>query len=626
MIKQPNELKKLTLSELNFLAEEIRTKIIEVTAKNGGHLAPNLGVVELTIGLLLALNLPEDKVIWDVGHQTYAYKILTGRAEQFATLRQYRGLSGFPKKSESPYDIFDTGHASNSLSVALGLALARDRLGGQENIVAVIGDGSLTGGMAYEALNQIGHLKPNLVVVLNDNEMSIDNNVGAISCYLNRLRLDPYYNHLRDGVENLIKNIPAIGEKMVSLSETAKTALKQFLVPRMIFEELGLKYIGPIDGHNISVVSKVISLACRLEGPILVHAVTKKGKGYEPAEKNPEKFHGTSAFNIKTGKPLKVAQQPTYGEVFGQTLVELAAKDKKIVAVCAAMTEGTGLEPFRRLFPDRFFDVGIAEQHAVSFAAGLALKGLKPVVAIYSTFLQRAYDQIVEDVCLQGLPVIFALDRAGLVGDDGPTHHGVFDLSYLTHIPGIVVMAPKDEPELQQLLVTAFYLDKPAAIRYPRGTGPGKPLLKQPEPLPVGQAEVLKSGRELALLAVGRQVRTALETAQYLESFGLTPTVVNMRFIKPVDTRLILSLLGSHSLIVTLEENVIIGGFGSLVSQFVAQHGGPRVLNFGLPDSFVTHGATEVLLKEIGLDSFSIGEKVLAFYNVQSKTGSSFST
>lgn len=624
-IKEPSDIKKLNLTELADLAAEIRAEIIAVTAKNGGHLAPSLGVVELTLGLLSVLNLPEDKIVWDVGHQCYAYKLLTGRANRFATLRQYHGLSGFPKKSESQYDIFDSGHASNSLSVALGLAIARDRLKGKENVVAVIGDGSLTGGMAYEALNQIGHLKPNLVIVLNDNEMSINNNVGAISCYLNRLRLDPYYNHLRDSVENLIKSIPAIGEKVVSLSETAKTALKQFLVPRMIFEELGIKYIGPIDGHNISIVSRVVNLACCLGGPILIHAITKKGKGYEPAEKSPEKFHGTSPFNIKTGQPLKVSSKPTYGEVFGQTLINLAKKDQKIVAVCAAMTEGTGLEAFSRRFPERFFDVGIAEQHAVTFAAGLALRGLKPVVAIYSTFLQRAYDQIIEDVCLQELPVVFALDRAGVVGDDGPTHHGVFDLSYLTHIPGLVVMAPKDEVELQQLLATAFKLQKPAAVRYPRGAGLGLPLLEQPQPLPVGKAEVLRSGKQVAILAIGRQVATALEVASNLSSYGLQPTVVNMRFIKPIDTKLILSLFSHHELIVTIEENVTIGGFGSLVSQFVANQDGPRVVNFGLPDSFLTHGATELLLKEVGLDTAAISEKILSLVYVQNKARSSFS-
>lgn len=624
-IKEPADIKRLSPTELADLAAEIRTEIVAVTAKNGGHLAPNLGVVELTIGLLSVLNLPEDKIVWDVGHQCYAYKLLTGRADRFATLRRHQGLSGFPKKSESQYDIFDSGHASNSLSVALGLAIARDKLGGKENVVAVIGDGSLTGGMAYEALNQIGHLKPNLVILLNDNEMSINNNVGAISCYLNRLRLDPYYNHLRDSVENLIKSIPSIGEKVVSLSETAKTALKQFLVPRMIFEELGIKYIGPIDGHNISVVSRVVNLACRLEGPILIHAVTKKGKGYEPAERSPEKFHGTSPFNIKTGQPLKVITKPTYGEVFGQTLINLAKKDKKIVAVCAAMTEGTGLEAFSRRFPERFFDVGIAEQHAVTFAAGLALRGLKPVIAIYSTFLQRAYDQIVEDVCLQELPVVFALDRAGVVGDDGPTHHGVFDLSYLTHIPNLVVMAPKDEVELQQMLVTAFKLQKPAAIRYPRGVGFGLTLLEQPQALPLGKAEVLRSGKQIAILAVGRQLHTALEVAANLNSYGLQPTVVNMRFIKPIDTKLILSLFSQHELIVTLEENVTIGGFGSLVSQFVANQGGPKVVNFGLPDSFLSHGATELLLKEIGLDSATISEKILSLVYVQNKARSSFS-
>ncbi len=471
-VNYPRDLKKLNNEELEQLAQEIREVVIQTVAKNGGHLAPNLGVVELTIGLHLALNCPQDKIIFDVGHQCYIHKILTGRKDIFSTLRQYGGLSGFPKKEESRYDCFDTGHASNSISAALGMVKARDIQDGDENVVAVIGDGSLTGGMAYEALNQAGHLKSRLLVVLNDNDMSIAKNVGAMSSYLNRIRLDPKYNRIKDEIEERIKHIPAVGQFMYNATEYIKDQFKTALIPRNIFEELGFKYVGPIDGHNIQEVKESINMGKQADEPILIHAYTKKGFGYKPAVEMADKFHGTSPFIINTGKAKKKSK-PTYTDVFGDTIVKLAIKNPKIVAITAAMVDGTGLSRFAGEFPERFFDVGIAEQHAVTFAAGLASRGLLPVVAIYSTFLQRAYDQIIQDICLQDLKVVFAIDRAGIVGEDGPTHHGAFDLSYLRAIPNLTIMAPKDENELQQMLYTATLNKGPVVIRYPRGAVQG---------------------------------------------------------------------------------------------------------------------------------------------------------
>ncbi len=612
-IDSPTDLKKLKPVELKQLAKEIRKEILAVIATNGGHLAPNLGVVELTIGLHRVLDCPNDKLIWDVGHQTYTHKLLTGRRQQFRTLRVFQGLSGFPKREESCYDVFDTGHASNSISVALGLALAPDR-DPEQAVVVVIGDGALTGGMSWEALNQAGHLKPDLVVILNDNEMSINGNVGALSCYLNRIRLDPAYNKLKQDFEEALRKIPAVGERMVHFGESFRNALKQYLVPGMLFEELGFKYIGPIDGHNIQAVESSVSGAIKIGGPIIVHILTKKGKGYLPAENSPDRFHGTGAFDIKTGSKLvNVNKTPTYTSIFGKTMIELAKQNPKILAITAAMTDGTGLRQFSQLFPDRFFDVGIAEQHAVTFAAGLALAGWQPVVAIYSTFLQRAYDQLIEDVCLQKLPVVFALDRGGLVGDDGPTHHGAFDLSYLSQMPHMTVMAPKDENELRAMLYTAVkeQFDGPVTIRYPRGCGVGVKLDKQPKLLKIGKAELLQEGKDVAILAVGRMVKVASQASDILRrKSSITSTVVNARFVKPIDHQLIKEIAKNHSLIVTLEENTTIGGFGAAVAQVISKIGGSRLLNFGLPDKFVAHGNIDQLFECLGLSASSIAEQI----------------
>jgi 1-deoxy-D-xylulose-5-phosphate synthase len=611
-IKGPADLRELSLEELKELAQEIRSEMVEVTSKNGGHLAPNLGVVELTIGLHLALDSPKDKIVWDVGHQAYVHKLITGRTDRFSTLRQHRGLSGFPKASESPHDCFDTGHASNSISIALGMAAARDSRGSDETILAVIGDGSMTGGIAYEALNHAGHLKSNLVVVLNDNEMSIDGNVGGLSCYLDRIRLDPTYNRLRDDIEQTLRRIPAVGAKMVSISETWRTTLKQFLVPGMLFEELGIKYVGPIDGHDIDAVRQAVLMAKNCQGPIIIHTITQKGRGYEPAERCPDRFHGTNPFDVETGQVrVKKNARPSYGRIFGESLAKLAVADRRIVAISAAMAQGTGLDIFARAHPERFYDVGIAEQHAVTFAAGLAKGGLKPVVAVYSTFLQRAYDQLIQDICLQGLPVVFILDRAGLVGDDGPTHHGSFDLSYLSAMPEMVVAAPKDEAELQRLLGTALAGDKPFAIRFPRGAGPGVPVTNDFSPLPIGKSEILIEGERVAVVAVGRMIAPAQAAVAELRKHGINCTLVNARFIKPIDSELILKLAADHQYMITIEDNSLIGGYGAMVGQLIGPVSDCRLANFGLPDCFVGHGPVDRLFKEIGLDGASLSTRIL---------------
>ncbi len=612
-INSPNDLKELSKTELYELASEIREYLIEVVSRCGGHLAPNLGVVELTIGLHLALDSPKDKIIFDVGHQSYVHKILTGRRDKFETLRQFGGLSGFPRREESEHDVFNTGHASNSISVALGLAQARDLKGGDETIVAVIGDGALTGGMAFEALNQAGHLKSSLIVVLNDNEMSIAQNVGALSSYLSRIRLDPTYNKIRKDLEETFRKIPGIGEKLVFWGEHIKESIKQFFVPGMLFEELGFKYIGPIDGHNIERVATSISLAKKIKGPVLIHTLTKKGKGFPPAEEGPEKFHGISP-EPKTGEKECYSSYLTYTEVFGQSLVELAEKNEKIIGITAAMPSGTGLNFLAQRFPERFFDVGIAEQHAVTFAAGLALEGFIPVVAIYSSFLQRAYDQIIEDVALQNLHVVFAIDRSGLVGEDGPTHHGVFDLSYLRAVPNMVVAAPKDENELRHLLYTAVEHSGPFALRYPRGSGWGKVELKPFKKLPIGKWEVLQSGERIALLACGRMVKTALEVSTLLKKDRLTPTVVNARFIKPLDLEMLKNIVEKHELIITLEENVLAGGFGSAVGEELNRLNNlTRILMYGLPDKFVPHGKVEELFDYVKLTPSIVAEEIKKF-------------
>lgn len=611
-IEGPQDLRELSAEELGRLCDEIRDELITTISRNGGHLAPNLGVVELTIGLHLALDSPKDKIVWDVGHQCYVHKLLTGRRGEFPTIRQHGGLSGFPKRAESPHDTFDTGHASNSISIALGLAEARDMRGGDETVVAVIGDGSLTGGMSYEALNQAGHLGTHVIVLLNDNEMSIAGNVGAMSSYLARIRLDPTYNKLRDEIESAIKRIPGIGEIMAATGKHLKESVKQLLVPGMLFEELGFKYIGPIDGHDIEAVKTSVGMAKGVGGPVVIHCITTKGRGYCHAESSPDKFHGISPFVVANGEPKSSGKAPQYTKVFGDAMVELGAGEDRIVALTAAMAAGTGLEGFAQAYPSRFYDVGIAEQHAVSFAAGLAADGLLPVVAIYSTFLQRAYDQIVQDVCLQDLHVIFALDRGGLVGEDGPTHHGVFDISYLRHLPGMTLMSPKDESELRDMLYTAVHhVSGPVAVRYPRGEGEGVVLHDQFTPIPVGQVETLMEGQDVCLLALGRMVGVSKRAAEVLAGRGISCSVLNARFVKPLDTSSILGAAAAHELVATVEENAIQGGFGSAVCELFADNEvAAEVIRFGVPDRFIAHGAPSQLLADVGLDATDIADAV----------------
>ncbi|MFA5843399.1 MAG: 1-deoxy-D-xylulose-5-phosphate synthase [Coriobacteriia bacterium] len=610
-IDGPADIRSFDASQLETLAGEIREILVNTVSETGGHLAPNLGVVELTLGLHRALESPRDSIVWDVGHQSYVHKLLTGRRERFGTLRQYGGICGFPKRSESPHDSFDTGHASNSLSVALGLALARDAAGEDREVVAVIGDGSLTGGMAFEALNHIGHLGTHLIIVLNDNEMSISQNVGALASYLARVRLDPRYTRLRDEVESALGRTK-LGAKFVAAGEAAKESFKQLLVPGMIFEELGITYVGPIDGHDVAQVQNAITWAKQAEGPVLVHAVTRKGTGYVHAEDRPDAFHGINPFSIETGMAHPSEGPPSYTEVFGRALVAEAAEDDRIVAITAAMPSGTGLDLFASEYPDRCFDVGIAEQHAVGLAAGLAAGGRVPVVAVYSTFLQRAYDQVIMDVALQGLHVVFCLDRAGLVGEDGPTHHGVFDLSYLRAIPNLSIMAPADEAELVHMLHTALLADGPVAIRYPRGKGVGVPLPAHPVVLEAGRAQLRRGGSDVALLAVGRMVSVAESAADLLAADGVSATVLNMRWVKPLDLVAVSDAAMCHHLLVTIEENAGIGGFGGAVLEALADLGAHApLLRLAVPDCFVTHGATERLLAEVGLTPAGVRGAVL---------------
>lgn len=611
-IDSPADIKALDGPALEQLAAEIRETLISTVADTGGHLAPNLGVVELTLGLHRALDCPSDKIVWDVGHQSYVHKLITGRKERFNTLRTYGGVCGFPKRTESEYDVHDTGHASTSISVAVGLACARDEVGGNETVVAVIGDGSLTGGMAFEALNHIGHLQKRMIVVLNDNEMSISPNVGALSGYLARVRLDRRYRRLRDDVESTLGRTK-IGAAMVAAGEAAKESVKQLLVPGMFFEELGLKYIGPIDGHDIAQVERAVRLAKDVDGPVIIHAVTRKGKGYTPAEDRPDTFHGISPFSVESGKVNGSEGGPmSYTEAFGNALIAEAERDPRIVAVTAAMPSGTGLSRFAEHFPTRFFDVGIAEEHAVGLAAGLASGGLVPVVAVYSTFMQRAYDQLIMDVALQGLHVVFALDRAGLVGEDGPTHHGVFDLTYLRSVPGLMVMAPADEAELVDMLHTALLADCPVAIRYPRGSGMGVELPQTPTALEVGRSQVRRTGTDVAILAIGRMVGVADAAADLLESDGVSATVVNLRWAKPVDSDQIAKAAASHDLLVTLEENTGLGGIGAAVMECLSDMRlTPAILRLAVPDCFVTHGAMKQLLAEIGLTPEAVRSSIL---------------
>lgn len=619
-IKSPADLKKLDLPKLQQLADEIRSELISITSQNGGHLAPNLGVVELTLALHYIYSSPVDKIIWDVGHQSYVHKLLTGRLEEFPTLRQYEGLAGFPKRNESPHDIFDAGHSSTSISAALGFAKARDLKGEKYGVVAVIGDGAMTGGMAFEALNHAGHLGTNITVILNDNEMSIAQNVGAMSAYLNRVRTDPFYTKRKEDVEYLLKKIPAIGSTMVKVADRLKDSLKFLLVPGMLFEELGFKYFGPVNGHDLNALKTVLNNAKSLNKPVLVHVITQKGKGYLPAEQNPDKFHGIGAFDVQTGKVRKSKNIPTYTQVFSDTLIKLGEINSKILGITAAMGQGTGISNFENKFPKRSFDVGIAEQHAVTMAAALALDGFKPVVAMYSTFLQRAYDQVVHDVALQNAPVIFALDRAGLVGEDGPTHHGVFDISFLRHIPNMVIMAPKDENELQHMLYTASLHNGPSSLRYPRGSGLGVPLDAKFNQLSIGQAEIIQEGKDLTLLAIGNMVKVATDTAEILaKEKGISCTVINARFIKPLDKETILECLNKTKGLVTLEEHALEGGFGSAVLELLEKENisNKKVLRIGLEDKFATHGKVDILRDIYGLTSTKVVEKITANFSFE---------
>jgi 1-deoxy-D-xylulose-5-phosphate synthase len=609
-IDSPQDLKALSIDELYQLADEIRNEIICTVAMNGGHLAPNLGAVELTLALHYVFDAPRDVIIWDVGHQAYAHKLITGRRERFHTIRTQGGISGFPKRSESPYDPFGTGHASTSISSALGFALGKSMKGDKEKVVAVIGDGSMTGGMAFEGLNQAGDLERDFIVVLNDNEMSIAPNVGALSSFLSRKKTGKLARRIRKDVRGLLTSIPGIGDDILQVARRGEDSLMSFFTPGMLFEALRFDYIGPIKGHRLDRLIEAFTNAKNLEGPVLVHTLTTKGKGYKPAECDPSKFHGLGKFEVKTGEPVEKAGASSYTNIFGQTLVRLAQEDDRIVAITAAMPEGTGLSQFAALYPERFFDVGICEQHAVTFAAGLALEGFKPVAAIYSTFLQRAYDQVIHDICLQNLPVTFVMDRGGLVGEDGPTHHGVFDLSYLRHIPNMVLMAPADENELQQMLKTALDHDGPIALRYPRGTAEGVAMGEEIKSLPIGKGELLSEGKDLAILAIGSRVWPAVAAAKSLEQEGIRASVANCRYVKPLDRDLIIQLASQSKRLLTVEENALQGGFGSAVLELLAEEGfsGIAVVRLGIGDHFVEQGSQQTQRANCGIDAPAIVE------------------
>ena len=609
-INGPEDVKKLRGEELSQLAEEIRTFLIEKISMTGGHLASNLGVVELTIALFRAFSLPEDKIVWDVGHQSYTHKILSGRKDGFDALRQYGGMSGFPKRAESSCDAFDTGHSSTSISAGLGIAQGRDLMRENYKVVSVIGDGALTGGMAYEALNNAGRMKTNFIIVLNDNNMSISENVGGMSTYLSNLRADEGYNLLKKAVSDSLSNIPLVGDRMVNTLLRTKNSIKQFLIPGMLFENMGLTYLGPVDGHDIRKLERIFREAQKIDRAVLIHVITRKGKGYAPAEKNPAAFHGVGPFCIETGELKKSSENPSYTEVFSRELCRLAAKDERIVALTAAMPDGTGLSRFARRFPKRFFDVGIAEQHAVTSAAGMAAAGLRPVVAVYSSFLQRAYDQIVHDVCLQNLPVVFCIDRAGLVGSDGETHQGIFDLTYLSSIPSMTVMAPKNMWELRDMMRFALSLGSPAAIRYPRGEA-YRGLRDHRAVVEYGKSEMLYEEKDLALVAFGSMVSCAEHIRAKVRKEGKACTLVNGRFVKPIDYGMMDRLAQDHSVIVTLEENVLRGGAGEEITAYIHSHYPEiRVVNIGLPDTYVEHGSVSVLRKALGIDSDSIIERL----------------
>ncbi len=611
-IKSPTELKQLGKNQLPQLAQELRDQIVTTVAKNGGHLGSSLGVVELTIALHRVFDSPNDKIIWDVGHQAYAHKLLTGRLNVFSTLRQLNGVSGFPKRSESEHDVFGVGHSSTSISAALGMAAASDILGSDNKVVAVIGDGALTAGMAFEGLNHAGHLKQKMVVILNDNEMSISPNVGALASFMSRKMTSDTFIRFKKETENLLGYVPGIGRDLVNLAKRAEESLKSFMTPGMLFEGFGFDYFGPLDGHNLDELSETLKNAAQIDGPVFLHVLTQKGKGYQPAEDNAPKFHGVGPFDEQTGilKGGKVGA-PSFTNVFSDTLVALAEKDPRIIAITAAMTEGTGLKKFSERFPKRFFDVGIAEQHAVTFASGLSCQGMRPVVTIYSTFMQRAYDQVIHDVCLQKLPVTFAMDRGGLVGADGPTHHGVFDMSFLRHVPNLTFAVPRDEIELQRVMKTASEHEGPFAYRYPRGNGLGLELPEVIEPVEVGRGELLRQGSEGLIIALGTMVQEALVAAELLQQQGLSIAVMDARFVKPIDEDMILSQAGTLSFIITAEENSLQGGFGSAVLELLNDHGlDIPVARVGIPDHFVGQGTQNELREELGLTARGLCDTV----------------
>lgn len=609
-IKEANDIKQIDAKEYDALAEEIRAFLIEKISVTGGHLGSNLGAVELTMALHLALDLPEDKIIWDVGHQAYTHKLLTGRRDGFEALRQYHGMSGFPKRKESNCDAFDTGHSSTSISAGLGLVKARDIKQENHTVVSVIGDGSLTGGMAYEALNNAAKLETNFIVVLNDNNMSISENVGGVSKYLNNIRTAGSYLGLKKNVADALLGTKH-GDNVVSGIRRAKNSIKQLVIPGMFFEDMGITYLGPVDGHNIKAMVRVIGEAKRVKGPVLVHVITQKGKGYAPAERHPARFHGAEPFEIETGLPKKAKAKSNYTDVFSTVMCKLGQKNENVVAITAAMPDGTGLKRFRNMYPERFFDVGIAEEHAVTFAAGLAAGGLKPVVAVYSSFLQRAYDQIVHDVCIQNLPVIFAIDRAGLVGSDGETHQGIFDLSYLSSVPNMHIMAPKNKWELSDMLKFAVEFEGPIAIRYPRGEAYDG-LEEYRQPIEYGKAEWIYKEQDIALLAVGSMVKTAESVYAKLKEQGKNVSLLNARFVKPIDEDAVLEACEEHTLLVTLEENVASGGYGEKVLDCLQKNGKDiSLLRIAIPDAYVEHGSVDLLKKEIGLDADSITKQIL---------------
>ena len=610
-IEKENDIKKVAPEKWDVLADEIREFLIEKISVNGGHLGSNLGAVELTMALHLSLDLPKDKIVWDVGHQSYTHKILTGRRAGFENLRKYGGMSGFPKRKESDCDCFDTGHSSTSISAGLGLVKARDIMNQDHTIVSVIGDGSLTGGMAYEAMNNAARSKSNFIIVLNDNNMSISENVGGVSKYLNNIRTADKYLDIKEGIYNSLKDTK-IGDPIVESIRRAKSSVKQLVIPGMFFEDMGLTYLGPVDGHNINAMIRVFKEAKRCKTAVLVHVMTQKGKGFAPAERHPARFHGAEPFDIETGLPLHKKEKSNYTDVFSTVMCKLGDRNEKLVAITAAMPDGTGLKRFRNMYPDRFFDVGIAEEHAVTFAAGLAAGGLKPVVAIYSSFLQRAYDQILHDVCIQNLPVVFAIDRAGLVGSDGETHQGIFDLSYLSSIPNMHIMAPKNKWELSDMLKFAVTFEGPITIRYPRGEAYDG-LKEYREPIRFGKAEWLYQEKDIVLIAVGSMVKTALTVRESLKAKGYHCSIINARFVKPIDAEILYQACKTHSLVVTMEENVASGGFGEKVREYLDQRvDNIQLLNITLPDEYVEHGNVDILRKEVGIDAETIQNRIEA--------------